>query len=530
MLRLDYDRPNAFESSTLEYQHQYSKSEQSTIKLPNIKSIGDYQLVRTIGVGSTGKVKQAINIRTKEQVAIKIIPRAKYQSQNVSFSKPNSSKDNPKIKEQRIMREAAILHLINHRHIVKLLDFLVGEEYFCMIFEYIEGMQLLDYIVKHKRLKETEARRIFKQILSAVDYCHQNGIVHRDLKIENILIEKKSNDTKLVDFGLSNFWDYRDKLGTFCGSLYFAAPELLHGHLYCGPEIDIWSLGIILFVLVTGKVPFDDKSLPGLHQKIKSCQTEYPKHISPQCRHLLEMMIVADPKRRATLDEVKSHVWTRMDGQDELYNYMPDRNPLVSIDPKVVGYLVDDFGSQYSLEDIDLVLNAAIISWNSMKSHPIVCLYYLAMEKLAEENNKIKGQDVHVRYTNKSYSCTEIPKQLIEQEELRIGMEEEMEELRTGRRGEKNRNMTITIPTRSTSNKGIFIPLTTHSQFLLFYSFLDNSFAARFERVFNYCLRSLGIKKKTLNTTTNTTTAATVNNNSNNNGGGSGNGNTTIAS
>jgi serine/threonine protein kinase len=149
-----------------------------------------------------------------------------------------------------------------------------------MLFEYVNGGQMLDYIISHGRLKEKQARKFSRQIASALDYCHRNSIVHRDLKIENILISK-TGDIKIIDFGLSNLFAPQSHLKTFCGSLYFAAPELLQAKAYTGPEVDVWSFGIVLYVLVCGKVPFDDQSMPALHAKIKKGLVDYPNWLSP---------------------------------------------------------------------------------------------------------------------------------------------------------------------------------------------------------------------------------------------------------
>lgn len=156
---------------------------------------------------------------------------------------------------------------------------IVHANHYYMVFEYIDGGQMLDYIISHGRLRERAARKFARQIGSALVYCHRNSIVHRDLKIENILISKAGN-CKIIDFGLSNLFSPYDHLSTFCGSLYFAAPELLNAKLYTGPEVDVWSFGIVLYVLVCGKVPFDDQSMPALHAKIKRGLVEYPAWLS----------------------------------------------------------------------------------------------------------------------------------------------------------------------------------------------------------------------------------------------------------
>ncbi|KAI0276525.1 kinase-like domain-containing protein [Russula aff. rugulosa BPL654] len=177
-----------------------------------------------------------------------------------------------------------------------------------MVFEYINGKQMLDYIISHGRLRERVARKFARQIGSALEYCHKNNVVHRDLKIKNILISQTGN-IKIIDFGLSNLYDPIGHLSTFCGSLYFAAPELLNAKVYTGPEVDVWSFGVVLYVLICGKVPFDDQSMPALHSKIKRGLVEYPVWLSTECEHILSRMLVTNPQLRAPLPDLLNHPW-----------------------------------------------------------------------------------------------------------------------------------------------------------------------------------------------------------------------------
>jgi serine/threonine protein kinase len=158
-------------------------------------------------------------------------------------------------------------------------DVVKTEHHWYLLLDYVEGSQLLDYIISHGRLKEKQARKFARQITSALDYCHRNSIVHRDICIENIMVSK-TGDIKLVDFSLSNLFLPQSQLNTFCGGSYFAAPEILEANPYIGPEVDIWSFGVVLYTLVCGRVPFDDQSLAGLHHKIKYSFVEYPKWLS----------------------------------------------------------------------------------------------------------------------------------------------------------------------------------------------------------------------------------------------------------
>lgn len=219
------------------------------------------------------------------QCAVKIIPRYTPQTRAASGERFDNEEDAAKAaardaaKETRTIREASISLLLHHPYICGMREMIVHANHYYMVFEFIDGGQMLDYIISHGRLRERAARKFARQIASALFYCHRNSIVHRDLKIENILISKAGN-CKIIDFGLSNLFSPYDHLSTFCGSLYFAAPELLNAKVYTGPEVDVWSFGIVLYVLVCGKVPFDDQSMPALHAKIKRGLVEYPAWLS----------------------------------------------------------------------------------------------------------------------------------------------------------------------------------------------------------------------------------------------------------
>ncbi|KGO72927.1 Kinase-associated KA1 [Penicillium italicum] len=302
---------------------------------------GQWALGKTIGAGSMGKVKLAKNTETGEQVAIKIVPRLSTEEHRTSRETERADRS----KEIRTAREAAIVSLVNHPYICGMRDVVRTSYHWYMLFEYVNGGQMLDYIISHGKLKEKQARKFARQIASALDYCHRNSIVHRDLKIENILISK-TGDIKIIDFGLSNLFSPRSLLKTFCGSLYFAAPELLQARQYTGPEVDVWSFGIVLYVLVCGKVPFDDQSMPQLHAKIKKGVVEYPPGLTAECRHIISRMLVTDPKQRATLAEILSHPWMNKGFSSPPENHLPHREPLqLPLDQEVVEKMTGfDFG------------------------------------------------------------------------------------------------------------------------------------------------------------------------------------------
>ncbi|KAK7528678.1 uncharacterized protein IWZ02DRAFT_486702 [Phyllosticta citriasiana] len=303
---------------------------------------GQWALGKTIGAGSMGKVKLARNLETGEQVAVKIVPRQSTDEHRNQADRERADHS----KEVRTAREAAIMTLVNHPYICGMRDVVRTNYHWYMLCEYVNGGQMLDYIISHGRLKEKQARKFARQIASALDYCHRNSIVHRDLKIENILISK-TGDIKIIDFGLSNLFSPRSQLKTFCGSLYFAAPELLQAKQYTGPEVDIWSFGIVLYVLVCGKVPFDDQSMPQLHAKIKKGHVEYPPWLTAECKNLISRMLVTDPKQRAALTEIMSHPWITKGFNSSPENFLPPREPLqLPLDSQVIDKMTGfDFGT-----------------------------------------------------------------------------------------------------------------------------------------------------------------------------------------
>ncbi|KAG8986011.1 serine/threonine-protein kinase KIN2, partial [Tulasnella sp. 427] len=328
--------------------------------------LGDYTLGKTLGAGSMGKVKLAQHNVTGEKLAIKIVPRANSaqiagnSQQSPSFIAKQASKDHSK--EIRTIREAALCMLLHHPYICGMREMIVHQHHYYMVFEYVSGGQMLDYIISHGRLRERVARKFARQIGSALEYCHKNNVVHRDLKIENILISQTGN-IKIIDYGLSNLWNPTSHLSTFCGSLYFAAPELLNARVYTGPEVDVWSFGVVLYVLVCGKVPFDDQSMPALHAKIKRGQVEYPAWLSAECKHLLSRMLVTNPPARATLLEVLNHPWMLRNFSGPPSAHLVKREPLRPIYPNqppntpsplekevIRGMTGFEFGSEIAIE------------------------------------------------------------------------------------------------------------------------------------------------------------------------------------
>ena len=179
----------------------------------------------------------------------------------------------------RIKREARIMKLLHHPHVVRLLDVFEEDKEIVLVMEYVPGGELFDHIVAQGKLRENDARRIFRHLISAIDYCHQNCIVHRDLKPENLLLDSEGK-LKVADFGFSNMYDPEMSMHTFCGSPFYASPEMIVGQRYLGPEVDIWSMGVILFALLCGHLPFDEKDVRMLYENILAARYQIPGHVS----------------------------------------------------------------------------------------------------------------------------------------------------------------------------------------------------------------------------------------------------------
>mmetsp|Transcript_88249 Transcript_88249/g.254666 ORF Transcript_88249/g.254666 Transcript_88249/m.254666 type:complete len:688 (+) Transcript_88249:51-2114(+) len=255
--------------------------------------IGQFILGKNLGIGAFGKVKLATHVVTGHKVAVKILNKAKIKQLGM---------------EEKVQREINILHLCTHPHIIRLYEVLDTPTDIFLVNEYVSGGELFDYIVSKGRLSPDEARNFFHQIVSGVEYCHFQKIVHRDLKPENLLLDASLN-IKIADFGLSNLMRDGDFLRTSCGSPNYAAPEVISGHLYAGPEVDVWSCGVILYALLCGSLPFDDESIPNLFKKIKSGMYSLPTHLSQLAKNLIPRMLEVDPMKRITIPEIRLHPW-----------------------------------------------------------------------------------------------------------------------------------------------------------------------------------------------------------------------------
>ncbi|XP_041941143.1 serine/threonine-protein kinase BRSK1 isoform X1 [Alosa alosa] len=254
--------------------------------------VGPYRLEKTLGKGQTGLVKLGVHCITGQKVAIKIVNREKL-SESVLM---------------KVEREIAILKLIEHPHVLKLHDVYENNKYLYLVLEHVSGGELFDYLVKKGRLTPKEARKFFKQIISALDFCHSHSICHRDLKPENLLLDEKNN-IRIADFGMASLQVGDSLLETSCGSPHYACPEVIRGEKYDGRRADVWSCGVILFALLVGALPFDHDNLRQLLEKVKSGVFHMPHFIPPDCQALLKGMIEVDPEKRLSLEAIQKHAW-----------------------------------------------------------------------------------------------------------------------------------------------------------------------------------------------------------------------------
>lgn len=259
--------------------------------------LGKYEMGRFLGQGTFAKVYKGKNLITHENVAIKVMHKDQVQKKGLM---------------EQIKREISVMHLVKHPNIVELKEVMATKSRIFFVMEYVKGGELFAKVNKGK-LKEDVARKYFQQLISAVDYCHSRGVSHRDLKPENLLLDDKE-DLKVSDFGLSALPEHHwidGLLHTQCGTPAYVAPEVLRKKGYDGAKADIWSCGVILFVLLSGFLPFQNENLMKLYMKIFKAEYEFPPWISMDARRLISKLLVVDPEKRITIPQIMKNAWFR---------------------------------------------------------------------------------------------------------------------------------------------------------------------------------------------------------------------------
>ncbi|XP_045108629.1 serine/threonine-protein kinase SIK3-like isoform X6 [Portunus trituberculatus] len=342
-----------------------SEQQAGSCNAERLVRVGYYEFEKTIGKGNFAVVKLATHKITQSKVAIKIIDKSKIDADNL----------------RKILREIEILKKLRHPYIIRLYEVMETERMIYLVTEYASCGELFDYVAMHGKMREREARTKFMQIVAALRYCHKQGIVHRDLKAENLLLDKDLN-IKLADFGFSNFYTPGVLLSTWCGSPPYAAPELFEGKEYDGPKADVWSLGVILFVLVCGYLPFDAKTLQTLRSIVVAGKFRIPYFMSSDCDNLIRKMLQVDPERRISIERIMQHRWITMEGLDskireilQKYN-SDDCNRLPPDNDQVLEHMMRIIPNLDREEILKCV--------HGMKFDHISAIYHLLEEQVAE--------------------------------------------------------------------------------------------------------------------------------------------------
>ncbi|XP_026892277.1 serine/threonine-protein kinase SIK2 isoform X2 [Acinonyx jubatus] len=321
--------------------------------------VGFYDIEGTLGKGNFAVVKLGRHRITKTEVAIKIIDKSQLDAVNL----------------EKIYREVQIMKMLDHPHIIKLYQVMETKNMLYLVTEYAKNGEIFDYLANHGRLNESEARRKFWQILSAVDYCHGRKIVHRDLKAENLLLDSNMN-IKLADFGFGNFFKSGELLATWCGSPPYAAPEVFEGQQYEGPQLDIWSMGVVLYVLVCGALPFDGPTLPILRQRVLEGRFRIPYFMSEDCEHLIRRMLVLDPSKRLTIAQIKEHKWMLVE--------VPVQRPVLYPQGQENEPSIGEFNEQVLrlMHSLGIDQQKTIESLQNKSYNHFAAIYYLLVERL----------------------------------------------------------------------------------------------------------------------------------------------------
>uniref|UniRef100_A0A8C3JKP1 non-specific serine/threonine protein kinase n=1 Tax=Calidris pygmaea TaxID=425635 RepID=A0A8C3JKP1_9CHAR len=321
--------------------------------------VGFYDIEGTLGKGNFAVVKLARHRITRSEVAIKIIDKSQLDAVNL----------------EKIYREVQIMKMLDHPHIIKLYQVMETKSMLYLVTEFAKNGEIFDYLASHGRLSESEARRKFWQILSAVEYCHGRKIVHRDLKAENLLLDNNMN-IKIADFGFGNFYKSGEPLTTWCGSPPYAAPEVFEGQQYEGPQLDIWSMGVVLYVLVCGALPFDGPTLPILRQRVLEGRFRIPYFMSEECEHLIRRMLVLDPSKRLTIAQIKEHKWMLVE--------VPAQRPILYPPGEENEPSIGEYNEQVLrlMHSLGIDQQKTIESLQNKSYNHFAAIYYLLVERL----------------------------------------------------------------------------------------------------------------------------------------------------
>ncbi|XP_035251678.1 SNF related kinase b [Anguilla anguilla] len=338
------------------------------------KMAGLYDLDRTLGKGHFAVVKLARHVFTGQLVAVKVIDKTKLDA----------------VATGHLLQEVRCMKLVQHPNVVRLYEVIDTQTRLYLILELADGGDLYDLILRHEGgVGEARAKVHFAQIVRAISYCHRLHVVHRDLKPENVVFFRQQGTVKLTDFGFSNHFQPGTMLMTSCGSLAYSAPEILLGEEYDAPAVDIWSLGVILYMLVCGKPPFQETNDSETLTMIMDCRYTVPPHVSADCKDLIARMLQRDPSRRASLADIEEHPW--LQGVDPSPSPAGRASaPLTShhsLTPEEHQAILQAMSSG-NIADRDTIQEAL----EANQYNHITATYYLLGERLLREKQEQQGQ------------------------------------------------------------------------------------------------------------------------------------------
>ena len=323
--------------------------------------ISNYKYIKTIGEGTFGKVKLAIHIITGEKVAIKILQKNLIKDQN---------------EYDRIEREIKYLKLFSHPNIIQIYEVIENISSFYIVMEYAPGGELFNYIVEKEKLSEKESSFYFYQIIQGIKEIHSKKICHRDIKPENLLFTK-NKILKIIDFGLSS--EYDNFLSTPCGSPCYASPEMIRGKKYNGLSIDLWACGVILFAMLCGYLPFDDKNNNILFRKIVECNIDYPEEdeveLSENSLDLINKILTPNPKKRIGLEEILEHPFMKYG--KKVYNNIINKPDNFTQEELIINYMINELGFNNNNNTIEKYIH-------SNRHNNITTTYYLLKQKFLD--------------------------------------------------------------------------------------------------------------------------------------------------
>ncbi|TNJ30452.1 Kinase, CAMK CAMKL [Giardia muris] len=356
-----------------------STSSTSTTVRVRVKRVSNYITGKSLGTGTFGDVRLATHLITGEKVALKILDKSRIQCED-DF--------------KRIVREIQVLKLLDHPHIVRLLEVIDTPRHIYLVTEFVDNGELFNYVVQKQRLAEPEACRFFHQIVSGLAYCHSRKVCHRDMKLENVLLDSSYN-IKLIDFGLSNIlMSDETRFKTACGSPSYASPEMLSGRKYHGPSVDVWAAGIILYAMLCGYLPFDHDNTESLYKKIIAGVFQIPSHVSPPAADLLRKILVVNPDKRYTIADILQHPWF-------VESYVgPEPAPSPRSLLESPSQRVIDFRIIYTMvtKVSDWTALRIIKALNGNRHNQMTATYYLLCERDAQTNGHQWNFDEQRRY------------------------------------------------------------------------------------------------------------------------------------